>query len=183
MAFPMACRALRLLDLPVCKAMVTSLEGLGCYKKTHYCLPQNGLIDKSDFLNRFLNSESDGRGVATALSSFTQNSTLYRLPPHSNPSPQLPTQVMQQVFECLAWARDWPQLLDSQYLNFSWLIQASPLFWKLQGLPISLAALTSSLLPCPLLALSLRGPAQASLLPLGLLPFACVPPISAAPPR
>lgn len=97
------------------------------------------------------------------LSSFTPNSTLHRLPPHSNPSPQLPTQVMQQVFECLAWARDWPQLLDSRYLNFSWLIQASPLFWKLQGLPISLAALTSSLLPW---SLFLRSPSGARLRPL-----------------
>lgn len=32
------------------------------------------------------------------------------------------------------------------------------------------------------LALSLRGPGQASRLLLGLLPLACVPPISAAPP-
>lgn len=52
MALPTACRALRLFDLPVCEVMVPSLEGLECFQKTHYCLLQNALIDKSDFFKQ-----------------------------------------------------------------------------------------------------------------------------------
>ena len=160
MALPTACRALRLFDLPVCKIMVTSLEGLGCYQKTHYCLLQNALIDKSEFLNRFLNFESDGRGVVTAdtvqlypkfyfasvTSSFKPISTI-TYPSHSASFwvPSMGQRLATIPGLCV------PELLGA-YPCFS-------LFWKRQGLPISLAALTSSSLPW---SLFLRPPSGAS---------------------
>lgn len=60
------------------------------------------------------------------LTSFTLNSTLHQSPLHSHPSPQLSQLIIQQVFECLAWARGWPRLQHSLYLNFSWLTCTSP---------------------------------------------------------
>ena len=160
----MACRALRLLDLPVCKVMVTSLEGLGCYKKTHYCLPQNALIDKSDFLNRFLNSESDGRGFATAdtvqlypkfyfasvTSSFKPISTI-TYPSHAasfwvpGMGQRLATTPGLSV----------PELLVA-YPGFSPLLEAPGPPHIPSSTHLLIAALES------LLVLSLRGPAQAS---------------------